>query len=139
MKLPPLLESVARERLVKTQQAGKGLACAVEVGEMWRLAVAHCKWAINPFTSPNPVDSHTLNRDIIHMLCGENSVLSVKVGSMHIYCCPLENLKPTRSQDTFSLTIRSSVTPIEPRRLVWVAARHVASISVRPPTTLAQM
>jgi hypothetical protein len=27
----PLLETVARERLVKTQQAGKGLAVAVEI------------------------------------------------------------------------------------------------------------
>jgi hypothetical protein len=36
----PLLEAVARERLVKTQQAGKGLATAVVIGELWRLAVA---------------------------------------------------------------------------------------------------
>jgi hypothetical protein len=36
----PLLEAVARERLVKTQQAGKGLAGAVVVCELWRLAVA---------------------------------------------------------------------------------------------------
>jgi hypothetical protein len=35
----PLLESVARKRLVKTQQAGKGLAGAVVICEMWRLAV----------------------------------------------------------------------------------------------------
>jgi hypothetical protein len=34
-----LLEAVARERMVKTQQAGKGLAGAV-ISEFWRLAVA---------------------------------------------------------------------------------------------------
>jgi hypothetical protein len=32
----PLLEAVARERLVKTQQAGKGLAGAVVICELWR-------------------------------------------------------------------------------------------------------
>jgi hypothetical protein len=31
-----LLEAIARERLVKTQQAGKGLACAVVICELWR-------------------------------------------------------------------------------------------------------
>jgi hypothetical protein len=36
----PLLEAIARERLVKTQQAGKGLADAVVICELWRLAVA---------------------------------------------------------------------------------------------------
>jgi hypothetical protein len=35
----PLLEAVARERLAKTQQAGKGLAGAVVIFELWRLAV----------------------------------------------------------------------------------------------------
>jgi hypothetical protein len=35
----PLLEAVTRERLVKTQQAGKGLVEAVVICEMWRLAV----------------------------------------------------------------------------------------------------
>jgi hypothetical protein len=35
-----LLKAVVRERLVKTQQAGKGLAGAVMICEMWRLAVA---------------------------------------------------------------------------------------------------
>jgi hypothetical protein len=34
-----LLEAVVRERLVKTQQAGKGLAGAVVICELWRLAV----------------------------------------------------------------------------------------------------
>jgi hypothetical protein len=29
----PLLESIARERLVKTQQAGKGLACSVVISD----------------------------------------------------------------------------------------------------------
>jgi hypothetical protein len=36
----PLLEAGARERLMKIQQAGKGLAGAVVICEMWRLAVA---------------------------------------------------------------------------------------------------
>jgi hypothetical protein len=34
------LEAVAKERLVKIQQAGKGLAGAVMICELWRLAVA---------------------------------------------------------------------------------------------------
>jgi hypothetical protein len=34
-----LLEDDAREPLVKTQQAGKGLAGAVVICELWRLAV----------------------------------------------------------------------------------------------------
>jgi hypothetical protein len=36
----PLLEAAARERLMKTQQAGKYLAGAVVICELWRLAVA---------------------------------------------------------------------------------------------------
>jgi hypothetical protein len=36
----PLLEAIAREWLVKTQQAGKGIAGAVIIRELWRLAVA---------------------------------------------------------------------------------------------------
>jgi hypothetical protein len=36
----PLLEAVAKEQLVKTQQAAKGLAGAVVICELWRLAVA---------------------------------------------------------------------------------------------------
>jgi hypothetical protein len=36
----PLLEAVARERLVKRQQAGKGLAGAVVICELVRLVVA---------------------------------------------------------------------------------------------------
>jgi hypothetical protein len=36
----PLLETVARERLVKTQQAEKCLAGAVVICELWSLAVA---------------------------------------------------------------------------------------------------
>jgi hypothetical protein len=32
----PLLEAVTRERLVKTQQAGKGLASAVVICVLWR-------------------------------------------------------------------------------------------------------
>jgi hypothetical protein len=35
----PLIEAVARERLVKTQQDEKGLADAVVIYELWRLAV----------------------------------------------------------------------------------------------------
>jgi hypothetical protein len=35
-----LLEAVARERLVKTQQAGKCLAGVAVICELWRLAVA---------------------------------------------------------------------------------------------------
>jgi hypothetical protein len=35
-----LLEDVAREQLMKTEQAGKGLAGAVVICELWRLAVA---------------------------------------------------------------------------------------------------
>jgi hypothetical protein len=35
-----MLEAVARERLVKTQQAGKGLADAVVNCELWRVAMA---------------------------------------------------------------------------------------------------
>jgi hypothetical protein len=36
----PLLEAVTRELLVKTQQAGKALAGAVAICELWRLAAA---------------------------------------------------------------------------------------------------
>jgi hypothetical protein len=36
----PLLEAAARERLVKTQHAGKDLASAVVFYKVWRLAVA---------------------------------------------------------------------------------------------------
>jgi hypothetical protein len=34
-EVSPLLETVTRERLVKTQQAGKGLAGAVVICELW--------------------------------------------------------------------------------------------------------
>jgi hypothetical protein len=36
----PLLEAVARERLEKTQQSGKGLAGGMVICELWRLVVA---------------------------------------------------------------------------------------------------
>jgi hypothetical protein len=36
----PLLEAVASERLVKTQQAGIGLAGAVVICEVWKSAIA---------------------------------------------------------------------------------------------------
>jgi hypothetical protein len=35
----PLLEAVARERLVKTQKAAKGLTGAVVIFELWEPAV----------------------------------------------------------------------------------------------------
>jgi hypothetical protein len=35
-----VLEAIAMERLVKTQQVGKGIAGAVVICELWRLAVA---------------------------------------------------------------------------------------------------
>jgi hypothetical protein len=35
-----LLEAVTRERLVKTEQAGKGLAGAVVICKVWRSAMA---------------------------------------------------------------------------------------------------
>jgi hypothetical protein len=36
----PQLEAVARKRMVKTQQAGKDIASAVVVCELWRLVMA---------------------------------------------------------------------------------------------------
>jgi hypothetical protein len=36
----PLLEVVTRERLLKTQQAGKDLVCAVVICKVWKLATA---------------------------------------------------------------------------------------------------
>jgi hypothetical protein len=36
----PLLKAVARERLVKTEQSGKGLAGIMVICELWRLVVA---------------------------------------------------------------------------------------------------
>jgi hypothetical protein len=36
----PQLEAITREQLVKTQQAGKGLVCAVVICELWRQVVA---------------------------------------------------------------------------------------------------
>jgi hypothetical protein len=35
-----LLEDIAREELVKTQQAGKGLASVALICEVWKFAVA---------------------------------------------------------------------------------------------------
>jgi hypothetical protein len=35
-----LLEAIAREQLVKIQQAGEGLTGAVVICELWRLVVA---------------------------------------------------------------------------------------------------
>jgi hypothetical protein len=54
--------------MVKTQQAGKGLASAVMICELLISAVALqlllvpsgvYKWSINPFTNPNPVCIHS--------------------------------------------------------------------------------
>jgi hypothetical protein len=39
-KESPLLEAVAREQLMKTQQAGKDFAGAVVISELWRFAFA---------------------------------------------------------------------------------------------------
>jgi hypothetical protein len=39
-ELSPQLEAVARKRLVKTQRAGKSLAGAAVIWELWRSAVA---------------------------------------------------------------------------------------------------
>jgi hypothetical protein len=61
----PLIEAVTREQLMKTQQAGKDLACAVVICKVWILAVmllhvlnviTSCvlKWSINPVSNPNP-------------------------------------------------------------------------------------
>jgi hypothetical protein len=36
----PLLEAIARERLLKKQLVGEGLAGAVVIFELWRLAMA---------------------------------------------------------------------------------------------------
>jgi hypothetical protein len=36
----PLSEAMTREQLVKTQQTGKDLACAVVICKVWRLAMA---------------------------------------------------------------------------------------------------
>jgi hypothetical protein len=64
----PLFEAIVRKRLVKTQQARKGLAFPVVICELWRLAIALYllvvpsrvyKWSINPFTNLNLVYSHT--------------------------------------------------------------------------------
>jgi hypothetical protein len=59
----PLLAAVTRERLVKTQEAGKSLAGAVVICELRRLAVALYllvvpssvyEWSINPTSNPKP-------------------------------------------------------------------------------------
>jgi hypothetical protein len=64
----PLLEAVTRELLVKTQQAGKCLAYAVVICEVWQSVIALStlvvpsgvhRWSINPFTNPYPVYSRT--------------------------------------------------------------------------------
>jgi hypothetical protein len=36
----PLFKAVARKRLVKTEQAGKGLEGAVVICKVWKLAIA---------------------------------------------------------------------------------------------------
>jgi hypothetical protein len=47
----PLLEAIAREHLVKTHKAGKGLTGAVVICELWRLAISllitcSSKWCV---------------------------------------------------------------------------------------------
>jgi hypothetical protein len=63
------VEAVTRKRMVKTQQAGKSLVCALLNCRMCELATAlqllvvtSCvnECAINPITDLNPVYSHTL-------------------------------------------------------------------------------
>jgi hypothetical protein len=63
----PLLEAVARNGWWRNSRLEKGLAGAVVICELWRLAVALYllvvpsrvdKWLINPFTNPYPVDNH---------------------------------------------------------------------------------
>jgi hypothetical protein len=58
----PLLEAVARKRLMKSQQAGKrhsGCCGDLKIVEINESAVITCsssdvyKWSINPFTNPN--------------------------------------------------------------------------------------
>jgi hypothetical protein len=70
----PLLEAVARKRIVKTLQAEEDLVFAIMICKLRRLAVALYllvvprgvyKWPINPFTSPNSVCSH-INRDSMY-------------------------------------------------------------------------
>jgi hypothetical protein len=39
-KESPLLEAVTRERLLKTQQVGKGLAGAAMISEVWKSAIS---------------------------------------------------------------------------------------------------
>jgi hypothetical protein len=63
----PLLEAVARERLVKTQQAGRRLSGCC--GDLWIVGIGDgsviacstksCKWSLNPFTNSSPVYSHS--------------------------------------------------------------------------------
>jgi hypothetical protein len=70
----PLLVAIAREWLVKTQQAGKGLASAVvRICEVWKLSIAFWmlvvlsgvyKWSINPC----PIYSNTSRDNIVATL-----------------------------------------------------------------------
>jgi hypothetical protein len=62
----PLLEVIARQRLMKTQQDGKRLS--VCCGDLWIVEIGggaviacstkSCKWSQNPFINSNPVYSH---------------------------------------------------------------------------------
>jgi hypothetical protein len=72
----PLVEAVVRERHVKIQQAGKGLAGAVVNCKVWRLAVSlqllvvpsgEYKEARNPFTNPYPLYRHTTKSVTMYM------------------------------------------------------------------------
>jgi hypothetical protein len=62
-----LLEAVASERLVKTEEAGKCLTGTMVISKLWRLAAALkllvvpnrvYKWSINLFPNPNHVYNH---------------------------------------------------------------------------------
>jgi hypothetical protein len=51
----PLLEAVTRKRLVKTQHAGKDLACAVEICDGAVITGGHELYvSINPISNPKP-------------------------------------------------------------------------------------
>jgi hypothetical protein len=59
----PVLETVARERLVKALQTGEYLACSdVEISDtavITSVSNGVCKWSVLPFTNPYPVYRHT--------------------------------------------------------------------------------
>jgi hypothetical protein len=78
-----LLEAVARDQLLKTQQAKKRFTDAVVICELWRLAVVLqllvvpsdvYTWSKNPISNPYTVYSHTpLNHKNILIFTFSNS------------------------------------------------------------------